>query len=170
MNANCAKALVSFVPLYHLPSMHIEIDQSGKVEETNRITVIAFSNHITRAVVIPAAVKRECIEYLRRQGRNKQTFVFQIFAAGIFCLIEEYLHQLEHVAIDTEYPGRDGDIKGMLLNAILRVESDFPKQRISFKQVGKKSGCHFKAYGVFTGRQKADRVLSVEDILNALGK
>lgn len=150
--------------------MHIEIDQSGKVEETNRITVIAFSNHITKAVVIPAAVKRECIERLRRGGRNKQTFVFQIFAAGIFCLIEEHIHQLERIIIDTEYPGREGDIKGMLLNAIFRIRPDFPKQSIVFSQVGKKSGSHFKAYGVFTGKQKADRRLTLEDILGALGK
>lgn len=150
--------------------MRIEIDQSGKVEKTNRATVIAFSNHITKAVIIPASVKRECIEILRRGDRNKQTFVFQIFAAGIFCLIEEYIHQLQVIVIDTEYPGRDGDIKGMLLNAILLLRPDFPKHSITFRQVGKKSGSHFKAYGVFTGKQRAEQTLTVEDLLRALGK
>jgi hypothetical protein len=71
-------------------------------------------------VVIPVAVKRVCLHRLRRRGRNKQTFVFQLFAAGVFLLLEEYLHQIDQVVIDTEYPGRDGDIKGMLLNWILR--------------------------------------------------
>ena len=150
--------------------MHIEIDQSGKIEETNITTVLAFSNHTTRAVTMPATVKQACIEVLRRKGHVKQTFVFQIFAAGIFLLIAEHLHQLEHMTIDTEYPGHEGDIKGMLLNAILKVRSDFPKQQISFRPVGKKSGSHHKAYGVFTGKQQPDRVLTAQEILRVLGK
>jgi len=32
-------------------------------------------------------------------------------------------------------------------------------------QVGKKSAAHFKAYGVYKGFQKADRILTAEDIL-----
>ena len=150
--------------------MRIEIDQSGKVEETNKTTVIAFSNHIDKAISIPARVKRECIEHLRRGKRNRHTFIFQIFAAGIFCLIEEHIQRLENIVIDTEYPGHDADIKGMLLNAIRRIRPDFAKQNIHFQQVGKKSGCHFKAHGVFTGKQKAAQNLSFEDIMRVLNK
>lgn len=150
--------------------MHIEIDQSGKVEKTSTLTVLAFANHITRAVAIPGPVKQACIEALRKEGYNKQSFVFQIFAAGIFLLIKEHLHQLEHITIDTEYTGRDGDIKGILLNAILKVRSDFSKLQITFRQIGKKSGAHYKAYGVFTGKQPVDRTLTAEEILAVLGK
>lgn len=150
--------------------MHIEIDQSGKVEKTSTLTVLAFANHITKAVAISGPVKQACIEVLRKEGYNKQTFVFQIFAAGVFLLIEEHLHRLEHITIDTEYLGRDGDIKGILLNAILKVRSDYTKQQISFRQIGKKSGAHYKAYGVYTGKQPADRILTAPEILAVLGK
>jgi hypothetical protein len=150
--------------------MHIEIDQSGKVEHTNRQTVIAFSNHTRVAVIIPATVKKECLRILRATGRNQQIYILQIFTAGLFWLIEPYLHQLETITIDLEYPGHDGDIKGMLLNAIRRIRDDFSKHQISFRSVGRKSGAHYKAYGVFTGKEKGERVLTTEQILQVLGK
>lgn len=41
--------------------MEIEVDQSVKIEDTAGDTVLAFSNDVQRAIVIPAAVKREAL-------------------------------------------------------------------------------------------------------------
>ena len=61
--------------------MHIEVDQSGKIEKMNVDTVLAFSDGKRAAVLIPAEVKRVCLQGLRRGGRRKTTIVLRIFAA-----------------------------------------------------------------------------------------
>jgi len=50
--------------------LHIEVDQSGKIEQTNKDTVLALSNEISYAVLIPARVKREAINLLRATGKR----------------------------------------------------------------------------------------------------
>ncbi len=45
--------------------MHVvDVDQSGKFENTKHDTVVAFSNGIDFSVIIPATVKRDCITAL----------------------------------------------------------------------------------------------------------
>ena len=56
----------------------------------------------------------------------------------------------------------------MLLRLIWASGKGFEKERIVFHQVGKKSAAHFKAYGVYKGFQKGDRILTAEDILPLL--
>jgi hypothetical protein len=68
--------------------LHIEVDQSGKVERTNVDTVLAFSDGKSAALLIPAEVKRVCLEVLRRGGRRKTTIVLRIFVAGLFLLLQ----------------------------------------------------------------------------------
>ncbi|MBU0702469.1 MAG: hypothetical protein KKC18_01205 [Chloroflexi bacterium] len=63
--------------------MEIEVDQSVKSEETARDTVLAFSNGVRRAIVIPAAVKRESLAYLRERGISRKVAVLTVFAAGL---------------------------------------------------------------------------------------
>jgi hypothetical protein len=85
--------------------------------------------------------------------------------AGLFLLLQDVLEEVSLVTIDQEYPGREGDIKGMLLRLIGQSGKRFEKGRIVFHQVGKESAAHFKAYGVYKGLHEADRTLSAEDIL-----
>ena len=55
--------------------MHVvDVDQSGKFENTQMDTVLAFSNAIHYAILIPAQVKRDCIAVLREGGKAPQTF------------------------------------------------------------------------------------------------
>lgn len=145
--------------------MHIEVDQSGKIERMNVDTVLAFSDGKSAAVLIPAEVKRVCLQALRREGRPKVSIVLRIFAVGLFFLLQDVLEKVTLVTIDQEYPGREGDIRGMLLRLIWASGREFEKERIVFGQVGKNSAAHFKAYGVCKGFQKADRILIAEDIL-----
>ena len=148
--------------------MHIEVDQSGRIEKMNIDTVLAFSNGRSGAVVIPAEVKRACLHALRRGGRYKTTIVLSIFAAGVFLLLKDVLEDITVVTIDQEYPGREGDIKGMFLRLTRASGIKFRKEHIVFRQIGKKSNAHFKAYGVYKGFQEARRVLTVKDILSLI--
>jgi hypothetical protein len=51
--------------------LDIEVDQSGKIEDTRVDTVIAFSNGLSGTILIPAVVKRVCIRALRKQDWRK---------------------------------------------------------------------------------------------------
>ena len=148
--------------------MHIEVDQSGKIEKMNVDTVLAFSDGKSGTVLIPAEVKKVCLQALRRGGRRKTTVVLRIFAAGLFFLLKDVLEEVTLVTIDQEYPGREGDIKAMLLRLIWASGKRFEKEQIVFHQVGKKSAAHFKAYGVYKGFQKPDRILTAEEILTLI--
>jgi hypothetical protein len=145
--------------------LHIEVDQSGKIEKMNVDTVLAFSDGKSAAVLIPAEVKRVCLQALRRGNRRKTAIVFRIFAAGLFLLLEDVLEEVTLVTIDQEYPGWEGNIKGVLLRLIWASGKRLENERIAFHQVGRKSAAHFKAYGVYKGFQKADRILTAEEIL-----
>jgi len=49
----------------------VEIDQSGKMNNLARDTVLAFSNDVQHAIRIPAAVKRSMVRYLRQKDKSK---------------------------------------------------------------------------------------------------
>jgi hypothetical protein len=148
--------------------LHIEVDQSGKIEKTNIDTVLAFSNEKSATVLIPAQVKRTCLQALRPKHRRKTLIALRIFAAGLFLLLEEVLREVELLTIDQEYLGHEGDIKGMLFNLIWQAEIDFDQGQITFQRIGKRSAAHRKAIGVLRGSAQPDRVLQAEDILQLL--
>ena len=151
--------------------MRVEIDQSGKkIEKTHRETVLAFSNGTNAAVVIPAKVKKDCIRMLRKESWKEQTFIDQIFAAGVFLLLKTHLSQINSIVIDVEYPGREANIKGMLLDLIGRTKKDFPKKNLTFTRITKHSRAHHKAYNVYKRFQKPDKVITTQELLAVLGK
>jgi hypothetical protein len=86
----------------------------------------------------------------------------------LFLLLEEVLREVELLTIDQEYLGREGDIKGMLLNLIQQAEIDFDQGQIAFQRIGKRSAAHRKAITVLRGSAQPDRVLRAEDILQLL--
>ncbi len=48
----------------------VEVDQSGKIGETDKPTVLAFAGGKERAILIPAGVKRQIISQLRQLGKG----------------------------------------------------------------------------------------------------
>lgn len=69
--------------------MHIEVDQSGKVEDTATNTVIAFSNEKKRAILIPATVKRACLQELRQEGKTGKSIYRRLFVVGLLFLLKD---------------------------------------------------------------------------------
>ena len=64
--------------------MHIEIDQSGKIEQLNKDTAIAFSNKTQYSVLIQKDVKQKLFKIYK--GKVKE-LRYRLFCIGVyFCL------------------------------------------------------------------------------------
>lgn len=149
----------------------VEVDQSGKVERIQADTVLAFSNSQRYAIRIPASVKRTALHVLRQRRKpsaSKKTIYLRLFAAGLYLLLRDHLDVLDHISIDTEYFGREADIRWMLLSWVRRIDPQYPSERILFRQVGKKSPAHRLAWEVYRGIHQADHVVTEAEFLDLL--
>ncbi|MBI3495520.1 hypothetical protein HY065_02745 [Candidatus Berkelbacteria bacterium] len=142
--------------------MKIYIDQSGKVEETNRDTILAFSNHETYAIKIHRRTKRRMLEQFRLYGKPK-LFTLRTFSAGVFLLLKSRKTNIDEIVIDTEYFGRNATIKSMLEAMFTKAKSS-NNPNITFGHVGKKAKAHLLALSVFRGKQRANRVISYSEL------
>jgi len=146
----------------------VEVDQSGKMGAKGP-TALAFSDGIDYKILIPASVKRECIEALRLRGRTGKVFYLQLFSAALFLLLEDHIGQVSLVTIDLEYPSKDRHVKEFLLNLFARAGRRVPAEVIRFDRIGRQSNAHKKALATFRGKAKPDRVITTEDLLEQLG-
>jgi len=144
--------------------MNIEIDQSGKIEDTSKNTVVAFSNGKSKSIFIGAKNKRE-IQKFFRMAEKPRVFVYRLFAILIFLLIKDDLKNIDRIIIDIEYPGWDHQIKDYLLFEIRKVNPKFSKNNIIFELVGKKSRAHLIAYGTTQRKREPDIKVGSKDIL-----
>lgn len=133
--------------------MVIEIDQSGKIEDTHHDTVVALSNGIKYAIKIKAKTKRRLQESHRQVGQPN-TFVINVFSTMIYLLIRNHLKMIDYIVIDREYRGKDQLIKD-ILNKQLETNNKINDLGFIFKEVGKNSGAHKKAISVFRKKRKA---------------
>lgn len=53
--------------------MYVEIDQSGRIEDTRVNTVLALSDEISFSLLILAVDKRECVRRMRERGETGKT-------------------------------------------------------------------------------------------------
>lgn len=146
----------------------IEIDQSNKIERTAKSTILAMCNEHKRTILIPAGIKREALQHLRSKSKGRNMAYYQLFAAGLFILLEPHLPDIikhkVNIMIDTEYVGQDDKIKGILLEYAHRKGLNLSKRQIFFAQVGKKSEAHKMAWNVQRGNIKADYVVTLRDL------
>lgn len=149
--------------------MNIEIDQSGKIENTNVDTVVAYTNHEQRSILLSAREKR-IIQHIYRDAGKPHIFVYRTFALLIFLLVRDRLEQIQEIIIDDEYPGWHFMIKNFILQQIRVVIADFDKHSINFQCIGKKSLAHNKAYTTFTKKQAPDMIARYHDIARFIVK
>ena len=148
--------------------MSIEIDQSNKVERTNKDTILAFSDGQSGAVIIPARVKRRAFKLLRSLGKPPKIAGLMVFSAGVTILLREYLKQGdnpgERIIIDTEYTGQDATIRGMMLQNARKLGLTLEAARLVFLPIGKKSNAHNIAWSIQRGQPFAAYVVSFQDL------
>jgi len=149
--------------------MRIEIDQSGKIENTSKNTIIGFSNNIFGSIFISAKDKREIQKIFRNAGKSR-IFVYKLFAVLIFLLIIKHLENIDQVTIDDEYPGKGYLIKNFLFQEIQKINPTFSVENIIIKRIGKKSRAHYIAYGVAIDKKLPDKRVSIKEILKFIVK
>jgi len=144
--------------------MQVEVDQSGKVEDTNQLTVVAAADGKSKSLVITAVEKQKLLVAARELDRPRKTYVYKIFAALIFLLVKN--ENITSLHIDREYPGHDGTIKNVLHT--LLDQAGWSTPRVSFTLVTKKSPAHKIAVEVFRGNEEPDMIVTAEDALGLL--
>ncbi|OGM60249.1 hypothetical protein A2892_04720 [Candidatus Woesebacteria bacterium RIFCSPLOWO2_01_FULL_39_10b] len=147
--------------------MRVEVDQSGRIEETNKPTVVAFSNNIQFSIYVSAFEKRKILGELR--GRkpkwSRTTINVFVFLVLLVILLEKYVKKELLVYIDKEYPGYEAIIKNRLLTFLNRKSQRVTVGQINFVSVGKKSPAHSLAITVYRSRKKSDKILTSGEIL-----
>lgn len=147
--------------------MQYQIDQSGKIEDTNKLTIVAFANGKAKSLKISAVEKQKLMKVMRELDYPRKIFVFKIFAGLIYLLlIKEKWNSGDSLLIDREYPGHEGIIKDVLSNLFRKTINKSPI--IEFSEIGKKSLAHLKAIAVFRGKVKPDITVRADDVLNVL--
>ena len=145
--------------------MHIEVDQSGKIEQLDKDTYIAFSNHEQYCVKFPKRIKREIIYEYRTKVKQ---FIPRLFAICLFYCLKDYIRKKELITIDLEYPGWEAAIKTYLMPLLKLEYRDFDKKIIRFNMIGKESKAHKIAKSAFIEKTKPNRILDKEDVLKWL--
>ena len=148
--------------------MIIEIDQSGRIEETNKPTIIGATNKIKTSLKISAAEKRRLLKQLTKVkpkwgGPRAKAL---IFAELIVLTLNNHVTKETTLIIDPEYPGYENEIKNWLL---LKLQKrGLHKKAILFSQVGKHSNAHILANKTFRRILKPDREIGAESFLRNL--
>ena len=77
--------------------MQVEVDQSGKVEQTNKVTVLAFANGVEWSILISASQKRKVLAVLkerRPQWSTRLTIVY-VFSVLVYLLVKDHIEVIE---------------------------------------------------------------------------
>ena len=145
--------------------MTIEIDQSGKLEQLDTPTAVAYANHQSGAVWIRASTKRQIVSILRK-GLNRRADLWPtVFSCVIFSLVSDLAPDTV-IQIDEEYSGKNKLIAGKLEALLIDRFGERWQGSIRFVRIGKHSNAHRLAWQVHRARNKQRvKVLTEEDIL-----
>lgn len=146
--------------------MKIQIDQSGKIEETHRETILAYSNSKIFSVKITAKSKRKLQELFREIGEPR-SYVIAVFTVGIFLLIEDDLQNIDSIIIDPEYRGKEQIIL-KILNSLFEAHKIKEMPIIQFKSIGRLSKAHLVAIEVFRKKRPVNKILKFEDFTKTI--
>jgi len=145
--------------------MPYQIDQSGKIEQTNKNTILCLSNQRWDAILIKAKTKRQLQEIFRRSGQPRNFIIFT-FCAGLALLLKRN-KQVKSTTIDREYWGKEPVIKNILEEMLTNTNTQ-TIPFVNFSLIGKRSPAHLLAKKVARGKQKAGAVLSMKKIIQII--
>lgn len=141
-----------------------QIDQSGKIEQTERNTVVACINEKQLTVLLKKAEKRK-LQRVFRAANMQKLFPYVTFATLIAILLHK-LSPKHKVIIDREYFGHEDFIEERIEVYITQLGSKMPQ--VSFGHVGKLSKAHQLGYRVAIGKEKAELILAAGEVLKVI--
>lgn len=148
--------------------MHYEIDQSNKIEQTERDTVLAITNDLSLAIVLKSKDKRLLQQIFRDRGEPK-VFIFFVFAALLAILLVEVSPE-SAVVVDHEYLNHEDLIKLKLKQFLTEHSRKELFDNLRFDSIGKKSNAHAFAAKVSFKKEQPQRFVSCKEILKWIGE
>ncbi len=138
-------------------SLRFEVDQSIRIEETNKDTVIGISNkQISIAMILPRKTKRHFMEDFRRRGISKR-FGPVLFAVAIIATLKKSKTAPSGLILDIEYPGYE-----RLITKVIGMM--YPQAILSYRQIGKGSPAHEAAYFTHTRKRSPDGKITRKEL------
>lgn len=152
--------------------MNADIDMSGRIEETNKPTVLAVANGIAISHLLSAREKRKVIASLsqKKPDRRRAQVHILVFSSLLFLLLKDTIGAFSTVYVDDEYPSHAAVIKNRVMTLLIESGINLDRNQIAFSLVGKKSPAHKIAYATFQGRRSANRVLTAKNVLETFEK
>lgn len=144
----------------------VEIDISGRVEDTSTDTVIVLANGVNKSLLISKKVKRNCLNKLRKCGFIGDTIYLRIYVIALFCLIKPVISKLGLVVLDEDFRGKEKGIKEQLINLFKKYNIKFKEVSFMFKFIGKQSPAHRLAISSLRKRIECDSLLTEEEIIS----
>lgn len=136
-----------------------QIDQSIKIESTNKASYVCIANGKILIASIPAKDKKELKLFFRELDKP---LIFKLFTFSVLCAKVIIELKPGSVTIDQEYSGHARQIKSFILQ-ILKIEG-INEPIISFSEVGKSSPAHKGAYTALK-LKKSDFKVTVKEVL-----
>ena len=146
--------------------MKYQIDQSGKIEDTAKNTVIAYANSQQFAIIISKKTKRQLQELFRQIGMPR-VYIYIVFAYGVFALIKD-MKTTQNFTIDTEYPGKERLLKSLILRFLTSYKR--PDHSIHFARIGNRPRVHYAAHDVLVGKRLPDKTITLVEVVKAIKK
>lgn len=143
-----------------------QIDQSGKIEQTNKNTVLAIANSKTFSILLKAKDKRLLQDIFRTLFNKQRQYVYEVFSALVYLLLSTVRPKVR-ILIDKEYPGQEDLIKLLVLKYYDDQGQTAPED-IEFGLVGKSSPAHNAAYKVFKKKIKPTKVVTFEEVVEII--
>lgn len=141
-----------------------QIDQSGKIEQTSKATIVTLANGYIKTVKISGVEKRKLIKAMIQLDYPSLNYMHKMFAALVFILLKDV--KIGEVIIDKEYPNHEADIKNMLLNYFKKLGLKPPE--VSFGLVGKKVKAHIFGIETYRGKRKPNITVSSQQLLGII--
>lgn len=110
--------------------MIYQIDQSGKIEDTNKLTVVAYAGNKVKSITISSSEKQKLMNTMRSYDHPGKVFIFKAFAGLVYLLLKDDLKAPE---IDFTFIGKDSPAH----KAALEVYRGFkkPDKKVSAKDI-----------------------------------
>lgn len=143
-------------------SQKYQIDQSGKIEQTQLDTVIAVVGEDKTFAVILRRSDKRILQTIFRSSQYSRFFAPLVFAATVAWLIKAaYLSGT--IIIDQEYTGYEELILERI-SAYLKIIGFKDNVHLKFGHVGKLSKVHDFALKVAHKKKIANKILNLEEI------